>query len=216
LHQAVNMSLLPMLLLSLLSVGCCQEENPIDNVHLVDSITLPSGRQNFLFRGSEPIEDYTNGSSFFAEDDLLKALRNASKEAGVQLPSVFRLVDVTLIHNDPVTDAEDFTNLAIEVAFFQRKGPKFGEIVYWETMGNDANASTVPAPMRNFLARTLAEWQGDRIGVRVEVKNPLAQHGLSSPPDLARRRCVRCSRQILESLPSCTCTAKAARTALAN
>jgi len=179
-----------LLLPTLLAVGCAGEVNPIDNVHFVDLVTSSVGVTNLLFRGSEPVEDYANGTgSFFCLPDLLRALRNASDVAGISFPNKFKLVDVTLIHNDPVTQSEDFGNLDLEVDFFA-KHPEVGELVYWETMGNDANASTVSEPMRDFLALQLPTWQGDRLDLRVQALRHMLTDAAST--DLPRVVYVHC------------------------
>jgi len=94
----------------------------LKRVHLVDQIG-----SNLLFRGNMP----TNKTDF-AIDDLKSFMQQRATESGVQFPSDYRLVDITL---NNVFDYDHH-----ELDFWKKAPASFGELVKWP-MGFDGIVS---------------------------------------------------------------------------
>lgn len=153
----------------------------IQNVHYVDSV----GR-NFLFRGAHPVLERDGSPPEFGYEALRAAIRNASVEAGKEMPGNFTLVDISLLWVENAKDNNrERAILRAEDAFFSsRPGP--GRLHMWPVHGTGLSPSDPSvAPHRKYLAEHLDEWLSDPLVSRVEtVRNYLedpAAEGLDGP-----------------------------------
>lgn len=120
-------------------LGAC-EHLDFKKVHLVDKVG-----NNLVFRGNMPVNDTS-----FALDALLNMMRNRSAEAGVTLPSNFRLIDVTL------NNVFDYDSK--EIDFWKKAPSSFGELIKW-VMGFNGVVSPhdIPDPLRRTTCQTGVE-----------------------------------------------------------
>ena len=130
----------------------------VANVHYIDAVGA-----NFLFRGGLPL---TEQPLVFNYGGLKRALLHAGERAGVKVPSSFYLLDVNLLN---IEDQEDARRIVTEEKFFQAN-PRLGGIQVWEINGATLSVND-PAltANREYLARNLDSWLGDRLAGRVET-----------------------------------------------
>jgi hypothetical protein len=115
-----------------------------------------------LFRGGLPQE---GNPSVFNYKGLKKAIINAGKEAGVQVPSPFYIIDVNLLNIENPKDAQW---IMVEEQFF-RAHPKLGRIQVWGMNGVGLSVNDPAlAPNRYYLGQNLDKWLNDRLNERVE------------------------------------------------
>jgi hypothetical protein len=153
----------------------------IQNVRYVDSV----GR-NFLFRGAHPVLERNGSPPEFDYDALYATIRNASRDAGKELPSSFTLVDISLLWPDnPQDNNRERALLRAEDAFFTSH-PKLGRLHMWPMHGTELDpADPSVGSHREYLAQHLGEWLPDPLIERAEtvrkyLENPAAE-GLSGP-----------------------------------
>jgi hypothetical protein len=130
----------------------------VNNVHYMDSVG-----SNFLFRGGLPL---TGNPPVFNYQGLKRAVINAGKRAGVEVPNAFYLIDVNLLNIENPSDAQ---RIMVEQKFFQAH-PRLGRIQVWGMNGTGLHANDPAlAECRTFLARNLDQWLNDRLGNRTET-----------------------------------------------
>ena len=152
----------------------------IANVRFVDAVG-----NNFLFRGAHPVTE-RNGSFGFDDDALQAALRNASHEAGRELPGNFTVVDISLLWADNAADNfRERSIIRAEEAYFAMH-PEAGQLRLWPSYGTALSpADPSLAAHRDYLADHLGEWLGDPLidrvaTVRQYLTDPAAM-GLQPP-----------------------------------
>jgi hypothetical protein len=153
----------------------------IPNVRYVDSVG-----QNFLFRGAHPVTERAGSSQKFDEEALQSAIRNASREAGRELPENFTLIDISLLWaENPEDNNRERALLRAEDAFFTSR-PERGRLHMWPMHGTELDpADPSAAAHREYLAEHLDEWLPDPLIGRVDtvrkyLEDPAAE-GVSGP-----------------------------------
>jgi protein-tyrosine phosphatase len=153
----------------------------ISNVRYVDSV----GR-NFLFRGAHPVIERAGAPPEFDFEALRTAIRNASLEAGKDLPANFTLVDISLLWvENPQDNNRERAILHAEDVFFSSH-PELGQLHMWPMYGTELSPSDPSiGPHREYLADHLDEWLPDPLIFRVEtvrkyLEDPAAA-GVSGP-----------------------------------
>jgi hypothetical protein len=153
----------------------------VTNVRYVDSVG-----QNFLFRGAQPVVERNGTSPEFDEEALRTAIRNASQEAGLELPSHFTLIDISLLWvENPEDNNRERALLHAEDAFFTSH-PESGRLHLWPMHGTGLDPSDPSvATHRAYLAQHLDEWLPDPLisqaeTVRKYLEDPAAE-GVSGP-----------------------------------
>jgi hypothetical protein len=163
-------------------------QNPaVVPVHVVSNVRyVDSSGKNFLFRGAHPALERNGNPPAFDEEALRTAIRNASIEAGKELPASYTLVDISLLWPDnPQDNNRERAILNAEDAFFS-SSPGAGRLRMWPMHGTGLDpADPSVAAHREYLAEHLDEWLPDplieRVGtVRKYLEDPAAE-GLSGP-----------------------------------
>lgn len=130
----------------------------VHNVHYVDCIG-----SNFLFRGGLP---QTGKPLVFNYKGLQRAIMEAGKKAGVEVPSAYYLIDVNLLNIEKPTDA---ALISVEYQFFKSQ-PYLGQIQIWGMVGTKLSPTdSLLLSCRDYLARNLDQWLADRLVTRVEL-----------------------------------------------
>lgn len=115
----------------------------------------------WFFRGNMPAN-----SSMFQYEDLQSMMSQRATEAGLKLPSVNYLIDVSL--NNPF----DGTDYYHELAFWANPENKLkGEIVHWPLVGNVVSPGDVNESERTALIKNGSVWEVDHIPERIAQLN---------------------------------------------
>jgi len=132
----------------------------VPHVHFVDK---SSDNLNFLFRGGDP--NVNQGQ--FGYEELKLAIRNAAKNANVNLPESYYLIDINLTNMDVAKG--DGNRTISEFKWFEKNAEK-GKFIFWETHGTSNNVSypTIPSEFIPQLTKSLSVWLGDQLEDRIE------------------------------------------------
>ena len=157
---------------------------PSVNVHYVDSFG-----SNFLFRGGTPCSGSSPAAVQFEYDVLKKALADAARQAGVNLPSDYAILDVTLLWIEEIPVSEQVLlereHIFKEDSFF-KTNPSLGKIQMWPTRGTSVSPRDRSLEgYRDFLAQHLDDWLREPLVSRVDrlrlwLIDP-SEIGLTSP-----------------------------------
>ena len=142
-------------------------EAPV-NVHYVDSLG-----SNFLFRGGTPCTGTDPASVQFNYEGLKKAIAGAALPAGVNLPPVYAILDVSLLWTEEIPVSEHLLlereHLFQEYTFF-KSHPDLGKIQMWTTKGTGMSPLDPSLKdIRDYLALSLDSWLRDPLVNRVDA-----------------------------------------------
>eukprot|EP00823_Brevimastigomonas_motovehiculus_P000535 TRINITY_DN10683_c0_g1_i1.p1 TRINITY_DN10683_c0_g1~~TRINITY_DN10683_c0_g1_i1.p1 ORF type:complete len:248 (+),score=48.13 TRINITY_DN10683_c0_g1_i1:117-860(+) len=147
-------------------VFCVQLVNGrTDRIHYVDQTSKGFPFTHYLFRGTMPIEKHQ-----YQYDELKKEIiKIAMEEAKIQLTAVdFKVWDISLVQ---VSGDEDANHVQDAMNFY-KQNPDKGTLIYWETNGNNENYTAMSShyskDFLSYLAKNLADWQGDRLPIRTQ------------------------------------------------
>ncbi len=100
-----------------------------NKVWLVDYQQFEDQSMNFMYRGNSPI---VNGTTF-AYNELVQYMTIRANDAGLQFPSQFYFVDVSL--ENALSDGD---NWRIEAEFWRKTGndTDFGQLLHWPLAGS--------------------------------------------------------------------------------
>jgi len=153
----------------------------IQNVRYVDSVGT-----NFLFRGAHPVAERNGTDAVFDVAALKAAIKNASADAGKELPANYTLVDISLLWPDnPDDNNRERAIIRAEDAFFSSR-PDTGRLRLWPMYGTELSPQDpAVAPYREYLADNLGNWLPDPLVSRVEtvreyLEDPAAE-GVNGP-----------------------------------
>lgn len=146
-------------------------------VHLVDHDT-ESG--NFLFRGNMP----TNETGF-AYDQLVSYMRNRTAQAGLNMPSNFYMIDISL---NNIFDGQNFWN---EMKFWKEpSSANLGEFINWPLgLAGILPPNIYNETLRKQLALNGTVWKVDQIPTRIATIRKLLQ----TKADVPRAIYVHCT-----------------------
>ena len=156
----------------------------VRNVHFVDAVG-----SNYLFRGGLPKLRKTGVMNY---NGLKNAIVAAAQQGGCNLPASFFLLDVNLLNIENDSDAK---RIWVEYQFF-KDHPNLGQIQVWGLNGTKLSATDPQlSGAREYLARNLDDWLGDRLAYRIEtlrkwLKSSPVQFG--APSDMPMVIYVHC------------------------
>lgn len=149
----------------------------VENVHYVDSMG-----SNYLFRGSEPLNDQDE----FDYNGLQAAIISAGKEANISVPEVFYLLDINLLN---LENSHDLKKIQKEFKFF-KDHYDLGQLEVRETIGTTASPMNqsfkLDNPFRQYLEQNVDNWLTDPLVTRVDMlrewlRNPKSQLSMNKP-----------------------------------
>jgi len=160
--RTVLLVIFSLIVISMSKPQCRKDsESGVVHIHFVDQTTIESGLNNFLFRGGNPDDQ---NDTLFDYDGLKTGLINASKAAGIVLPSSFYIIDINFLNLFPTWVGEE-EHVQAEFNFFNAN-PDKGNFIFWETLGSWDNAtspSLTGNPLRDYLVSTFESWQSDQL-----------------------------------------------------
>ncbi|KRX11074.1 hypothetical protein PPERSA_05183 [Pseudocohnilembus persalinus] len=106
--------------------------------------------QNFMYRTNMPIKD-----GKFQYDELVEVFKQKADEAGLEFPSEFQLVDISLINKS------DYVDLNIERNFF-KQNPEKGRFRNYIIIGSLLFPNSLGAKFRNWMAQSYEYWNYDQ------------------------------------------------------
>jgi len=135
----------------LLTVFVAQSSWVPDRTRFLD---YSSTTGNFLFRGSEPVN---NG--VFLYNDLVASMQAAAANASLVLPAKFVLIDYSFL--DPELPKE-FSDWNTERLYFEAN-PQVGTFAPWPIVGSLQSPAFYNLTERQQKAITLPDWEWDKV-----------------------------------------------------
>lgn len=118
-----------------------------------------------------------NSSNEFAFDQLVQIMNmRAKSEGNSSFPSSFQFIDISFLNELLPNEYED---LKIEENFFKNY-PHLGSLINWELIGDFSSPDIYSESLLEEFAKTLADWQIDRLVERIAIAHNLL-HNISSP-----------------------------------
>mmetsp|Transcript_35357 Transcript_35357/g.80810 ORF Transcript_35357/g.80810 Transcript_35357/m.80810 type:complete len:247 (+) Transcript_35357:31-771(+) len=171
-----------LLVVALMAQLCsiCADSLLPTRLHLVE---VTPEKKTFFFRGNEPVHEDENS---FAYTQLVQNMQRVAARHGEHLPADFLLVDVSFLN--PTTASPDEHDLEIEENFAKtHKNSTY--FVRMTLLGDKVNPLDLPEAETMLKARTLAEWQVDRLPQKIERFRPIIDRAASPKPMVVYAHC---------------------------